>query len=69
MPIYEAEVHTVSTMFLTVNRDGKNLPDFLDKLFSTYTAPRRVDAISKVIIKCPKNLGTGSVLGVQKNGG
>ena len=68
MPIYEAEVELKSTMFLTINRDGKNLPDFLDKLFSKYTSPGSAGVIRKINIKCPKLLGTWSVLGVQKVG-
>lgn len=68
MPVYEAEVLLKSSMLLTINRDGKNLPDFLEKLLSIYTTPRSANVISKVVIKCPKILGAGSVLGVQENG-
>ena len=68
MPIYEAEVELKSTMFLTINRSGKNLPNFIDKLFSKYTSPGNTDVIRKIHIKCPKTLGTGSVLGVQNIG-
>ena len=68
MPIYEAEVLLKSTIHLTVNRDGKNLADFIDKLFSKYTSQRGAGMISKIKIKCPKIMGQGGVLGVQETG-